>query len=191
MAADLPDLDGADHLRRAPDPGALPVQVVHEAGQQGRQRHGLEERALRRAALAAHVLAALPDLPGDAAAQQALHGRLFAQHRRAQPHQLQHPLRAQDAHDHLSRHRAARLHGLPLDHCQLDSAPVRTVSAYGSEVSSLKARSFQVSRRGARQPPQRHVAHRHHVPQRRLRRHRAQHLLRQGHCGQHGNHGIH
>jgi len=44
-------------------------------------------------------------------AQSPIHGRVVAEYRRAQPHQLQHPLCPQDPDDHLSRHRAARRHG--------------------------------------------------------------------------------
>ena len=60
----------------------------------------------------------------------AFHRRLLAQHRRPQQDQLQHPVRAEDAHDHLPRHPAAGLHGLPLDHRVLDPAAVREVSHY-------------------------------------------------------------
>jgi hypothetical protein len=49
--------------------------------------------------------------------------------------------------------------------------------------------SPQVPRRGPRQPPQRHVAHCHHLPERRVWRHRPQHLLRQGYRCQHRDHG--
>jgi len=63
----------------------------------------------------------------DAATQPAVLGRVVAQYRRAQPHQLQHALRLQDAHDYLSRHRPRRSHALAMGHLQLDPASLRRV----------------------------------------------------------------
>ena len=57
----------------------------------------------------------------DAPALQAIHGRELPLHRRPEPHQLQHALRAEDAHDYLSRNGATRFHGHALDHCKLDA----------------------------------------------------------------------
>ena len=57
----------------------------------------------------------------DASALQAVHGRELPLHRRPEPHQLQHALRAEDAHDYLSRNGATRFHGHALDHCKLDA----------------------------------------------------------------------
>ena len=48
---------------------------------------------------------------------------------------------------------------------------------------------MQVPWRGARQPPQHHVADSHHLPQCGLRRHRPQHLLRARHCCYHWHDG--
>ena len=53
---------------------------------------------------------------GDVVTLEAVHGRELPVDRRAQPDQLQHSLRTQDAHDNLSGHGATRLHGLSLDH---------------------------------------------------------------------------
>lgn len=72
----------------------------------------------------AYVLPSLSDLSSDAAAQQALYRRLVPQHRRLEPNQLQHALRPQDTHDHLSRNRPNGLHGQSLDHRQLDHETV-------------------------------------------------------------------
>ena len=57
----------------------------------------------------------------DVAPLQAVHGRQLPQHRRPEPHQLQHALRLEDANDDLSRNGATRFHGLALDHCKLDA----------------------------------------------------------------------
>lgn len=50
------------------------------------------------------------------------------EHRCAEPHQLQHEVRHQDAHDDLSWHGSSRVHGFALDHRQLDAATVRKVT---------------------------------------------------------------
>ena len=60
-------------------------------------------------------------LQSNASALQAVHGRELPLHRRPEPHQLQHALRAEDAHDDLSRNGATRFHGHALDHCKLDA----------------------------------------------------------------------
>ena len=70
-----------------------------------------------------------PSLQGDAAPLQALHGRQLQEHRRPQQDQLQHSLRPQDPHDHLSRNGATRIHGLAVDNRQLDAPSVWEVSA--------------------------------------------------------------
>ena len=49
--------------------------------------------------------------------------------------------------------------------------------------------TMQVPWRGARQPAEHDVADSHHLPQRRLRGHRAQHLLRPGHRRHHRHDG--
>lgn len=97
-----------------------------QAGEQER-RHRLQVGAVRRHPLTADVLQALPHLPGDAAALEALHGRVVAEHRGLESHQLQHQVRPQDPDDHLPRHGAAGLHGLPVDHRLVDAATVREV----------------------------------------------------------------
>lgn len=126
VAADRHDHDGASDLRDPPDPGRVLLRVEDQAGEQTRET-GDAVGAVRRAAVAAHVLPAVPHLQGHVATQQAVHGRVVPQHRRPQPDQLQHAVRAEDAHDHLPGHRAARVHGVPLDNRQLDAQAVRKV----------------------------------------------------------------
>lgn len=123
MAADRHDHDGAGDLRDPPNPGRVLLRVDDQAGQQARQT-GDPVGAVRRAAVAAHVLPAVPHLPGDVAAQQAVHGRVVPQHRRPKSDQLQHAVRAEDAHDHMPGHRVARVHGVTVDNRQLDAQAV-------------------------------------------------------------------
>lgn len=54
----------------------------------------------------------------------AVHWRLFAEHRGAEPNQLQHTVCSQDTDDHMSGHGAARVHGVFMDHCLMDLAAV-------------------------------------------------------------------
>ncbi|XP_065713568.1 small conductance calcium-activated potassium channel protein 3 isoform X3 [Patagioenas fasciata] len=96
-------------------------------------------------------------------------------HRGAQQDQLQHPLRHEDAHDHLPRDGAAGLQHLALDHRGVDGAGVR-------EVPRPAGRHQQL--------PGRHVAHLHHLPLHRLRRHGPAHLLREGGLPAHRHHGC-
>lgn len=104
-----------------------------QAGEQER-RHRLQVGAVRRDSLAADVPQALPHLPGDVAALEALHGRVVAKHRGLESHQLQHQVCPQDPDDHLPGHGAAGLHGLPVDHRLVDTATVREVRARSSEI---------------------------------------------------------
>lgn len=97
---------------------------------QPREPHRVSAGPGGRDAVAAHVLAAVPHLPRDAAAQQTVHGRLVALDWGPQPHRLQHAVRAQDPHDHLSRDSAARVHGLAVDHRIVDAQAVREVTEY-------------------------------------------------------------
>lgn len=80
-----------------------------------------------------------------------------------------------------------------LEHIENSSLAASQVSATQglrpTRPSVTLSLGLQVPRRGPRQPPQRHVAHRHHLPERRLRRHRSQHLLWERHRRQHGDHG--
>lgn len=84
VAADRHHHDGAGDLRHPPDPGRILFRVEDEAGQQARQTRDAVG-AVRRAAVAAHVLPAVPHLPGDAVAQQAVHRRVVPQHWRPKP----------------------------------------------------------------------------------------------------------
>jgi len=126
VAADRHHHDGASDLRDPPDPRRVLLRVENQAGQQARKA-GDTVGAVRRAAVAADVLPAVPHLPGHVAAQQAVHGRVVPQHRRPEPDQLQHEVRAQDAHDHMPGHGAPRVHGVPVDNRQLDAQTVREV----------------------------------------------------------------
>ena len=65
---------------------------------------------------------------GDAVAFQAVYGRVFSEYRCVEPDQFQHPFRPQDPHDHLSGNSPPGIHGLPMDHRQLDAETVREVS---------------------------------------------------------------
>lgn len=132
VAANCHHHDGASDLCHSPDPGRVLLRVENQAGQQTRQV-GNAVGTVRRAAVAADVLPAVPHLQGDAAAQQAVHGRVVPQHRRPEPHQFQHEVRAEDAHDHLPGNRVARVHGVPLDNRQLDAQTVREVKPIRSQ----------------------------------------------------------
>lgn len=127
MAADRHYHDGASDLRDPPDPGRVLLRVEDQTGQQTRKA-GDPVGAIRRAAIAAHVLPAIPHLQGHAVAQQTVYGCVVPQHRRSEPNQLQHEVRAEDAHDHMPRHGAARVHGIPVDNRQLDAQTVREVT---------------------------------------------------------------
>lgn len=85
-------------------------------------------RAVRRAAIASNVLPAVPHLPRNAVAQQTVYGRIVAQHWCAEPDQLQHAVRAEDAHDHMPGHSAAGVYGVPVDNRELDAQTVREVN---------------------------------------------------------------
>ena len=90
-------------------------------------------------------------MPGHVAPQQALHGCQLPEYRGSQQDQLQHQVRPQNPDDHLPRHRPPRLHGLPLDHRQLDTEAVRKVrlqdrSRALSEASEL-SRDREVERK--------------------------------------------
>ncbi|PSN37877.1 hypothetical protein C0J52_26466, partial [Blattella germanica] len=159
VAADLADRPRARHLRSAPHPWRVLLPVDHQVGEQGRG-HRVSMGALRRDAVLAHVPSPLPHLQSDAAALEALHRRLFQEHWRSQQNKLQHQIRAQDSDDHMPRHRAPRVHGVPLDHRQLDPAPVR-----------------EVPRRRTCQLAKLHVVDRHNFPVRRLWGYCPQHLL--------------
>uniref|UniRef100_A0A8C3BTB1 Potassium calcium-activated channel subfamily N member 3 n=1 Tax=Cairina moschata TaxID=8855 RepID=A0A8C3BTB1_CAIMO len=93
-----------------------------------------------------HVPAPLPDRPGDAAAQQALHRRLVAQHRGAQQDQLQHALRHEDPHDHLPRDGAAGLQHFPLDHRRVDGPGVREGAGCTALVVAVVARKLELTK---------------------------------------------
>lgn len=123
MAADCADHGGTGDLRGPSDSGRVLLPVDDQASEQER-RHRLQVGAIRRYPLAADVLQALPHLPGDAAALEALHGRVVAKHRGLESHQLQHQICSQDPDDHLPGHRAAGLHGLPMDYRLVDAASV-------------------------------------------------------------------
>lgn len=84
--------------------------------------------AIRCAAIAAHVLPAVPNLQGHAVAQQAVYGRVVPQHRCPQPDQLQHEICPENAHDHMPGHGTARVYGVPVDNRQLDTQTVRKVT---------------------------------------------------------------
>lgn len=72
VAADRHHHDGAGDMRDPPNPGRVLLRVENEASQQARET-GDAVGAVRRAAVAANVLPAVPHLQGDAAAQQAIH----------------------------------------------------------------------------------------------------------------------
>lgn len=59
---------------------------------------------------------------GDAFALKIVHRCFFPFNWRTQPDQFQYPVRPEDFDDDLSRNGATGLHGVTLDHCQLDSA---------------------------------------------------------------------
>uniref|UniRef100_A0A8B9ZQI7 Potassium calcium-activated channel subfamily N member 1 n=1 Tax=Anas zonorhyncha TaxID=75864 RepID=A0A8B9ZQI7_9AVES len=163
---------GAAGVRHPPHPRAVPVHLdgsprLHLRRLGGRRRRGHHP-------LHPHVPAALPDRARHAAAQQALHRRLLPQHRRPQQDQLQHPLRHEDPHDHLPRHRAAGLQHLLLDHRRLDRPRLREVPRQAG---------------GDQQLPGGDVADLHHLPLHRLRGHGAAHLLREGRVSAHWHHG--
>lgn len=126
VAADRHHNDGAGDLRDPPNPGRVLLRVEDQASQQARKT-GNAVGTVRRAAVVAHVFPAVPHLQGNVAAQQAVHGRVVPQHRRPEPDKLQHEVRAEDAHDHLPGHGAARVHGVPVDNRQLDAQTVREV----------------------------------------------------------------
>lgn len=75
VAADRHHHDGACDLRDPPDPGRVLLRVEDQAGQQARET-GNTMGAIRRAAVAAHVLPAVPHLQGNVATQQAVHRRV-------------------------------------------------------------------------------------------------------------------
>lgn len=114
-------------MRHTPHTRRVLLPVDDQAREQGRRR-GLDNGALRRAPVPAHVPQALPHMPGDAAPLQALHRCLVAEHRRPQPHKLQHALRTQDPHDHLPGYRTPGAHGVAMDHRLLDPQTVRKVN---------------------------------------------------------------
>ena len=64
----------------------------------------------------------------DVTTQSVVFRRVVSKYRRAQPYQLQHSVRLQDADDHLSRHRPRRRHAVTLGHLQLDPPSMRRVS---------------------------------------------------------------
>ncbi|XP_058714876.1 small conductance calcium-activated potassium channel protein 1 isoform X1 [Poecile atricapillus] len=172
LRAHLLHLPGAAGVRHPPHPRPVPVHLdrppgLHLRGLGGPRRRGHHP-------VHPHVPAPLPDRPRHAAAQQALHRRLLAQHRRPQQDQLQHALRHEDADDHLPRHRAAGLQHLLMDHRRLDRARLREVPRQAG---------------GDQQLPGGHVADLHHLPVHRLRGHGATHLLRQGRVPAHRHHG--
>ena len=76
------------------------------------------------------VLQVILDMPGDVAPQQAVHWCQLQEYRGSQQDQLQHQVRPQDPDDHLPRHGPPRLHGLPLDHRQLDTEAVWEVREF-------------------------------------------------------------
>jgi hypothetical protein len=94
-------------LTTIPNISNLLVGYFLQAPERDRVRGG---GAFRPSPLAAHVSAPLFDDAVDAPAQQTLHRRLQPQHRRSQPHQLQHTLRGQNANDHLSRYSFTRVY---------------------------------------------------------------------------------
>jgi hypothetical protein len=65
---------------------------------------------------------------GDAFALKIVHRCFFPFDWGTQPDQFQHPVCPEDFDDDLSRNGATCLHGVTLDHCQLDSAAMRKVS---------------------------------------------------------------
>ena len=67
-------------------------------------------------------------LQGDAFALKVVHRCFFPFDWGTQPDQFQHPVCPEDFDDDLSRNGATGLHGVTLDHCQLDSAAMRKVS---------------------------------------------------------------
>ncbi|XP_074784055.1 small conductance calcium-activated potassium channel protein 1 isoform X2 [Athene noctua] len=97
------------------------------------------------------------------------------QHRRPQQDQLQHPLRHENPHDHLPRHRPPGLQHLLLDHRCLDCPSLREVPRQAGGDQQLLGGD---------------VADLHHLPLHRLRGHGAAHLLREGRVSAHRHHGC-
>lgn len=78
-------------------------------------------------------------------------------------------------------------------HIENDNDGEPIVDAIKHEVLLLFVASASLDARAAAELPELAVAHRHHIPQRRLRRHRAQHVLRPRggrHIGYHGERCI-
>ena len=113
-------------MRCPPNPGQVLLPVDNEAFQPRRQDWG-PVGAGGRYPEPAHVPEAVLDLPCHAPAQQALHRRQLQEHRRPQPDKLQHEVRPQDPDDDLPRDCAPGLHGVVVDHRQLDAETVRKV----------------------------------------------------------------
>ncbi|PKK17893.1 potassium channel, calcium activated intermediate/small conductance subfamily N alpha, member 1 [Columba livia] len=173
LRAHLLHRPGADRLRHPPHPWPVPLHLdgavgLHLCRLGGRRRRGHHP-------LHPHVPAAVPDRARHAAAQQALHRRLLPQHRGAQQDQLQHPLRHEDPHDHLPRHRPPGLQHLLLDHRRLDRPRLREVPRQAGGDQQLLGGD---------------VADLHHLPLHRLRGHGAAHLLREGRLSAHRHHGC-
>ena len=63
-----------------------------------------------------------------AAAQSVVFGRVVSEYWRVKSHRLQHTIRLQDAHDHLSRHCPCCHHAFTMDYRKLDFACLRKVS---------------------------------------------------------------
>lgn len=120
---------GTGDLRDPPDPGRVLLRVEDQTGQQTREA-GDPLGAVRCAAIAAHVLPALPHLQGHAVAQQAVYGRVVPQHRCPEPDKLQHEIRAENAHDHMPGHGTARVYGVLVDNRQLDTQTMRKVTKW-------------------------------------------------------------
>lgn len=68
VATDRHHHDGAGNLRDPPDSGGVLLRVENQAGQQARET-GDAVRTVRRTAVTANVLPAVPHLPCDAATQ--------------------------------------------------------------------------------------------------------------------------
>ncbi|XP_040509683.1 small conductance calcium-activated potassium channel protein 1 isoform X6 [Gallus gallus] len=175
LRAHLLHRSGAAGLRHPPHPRAVPVHLDGTFGLHLRRFGGRRRRGHH--PVHPHVPSALPDRARHAAAQQALHRRVVAQHRRPQQDQLQHPLCHEDPHDHLPRHRALGLQHLLLDHRRLDRPRLREGQTVPRQAG------------GDQQLPGGHVAHLHHLPLHRLRGHGAAHLLREGGLSAHRHHG--
>lgn len=118
---------GALHLCHPSDPGPVRLHVDRSTGL---QLHGIGRgRRCRHHPLRADVHAPLPDRPGHAAPQQAVHRCFLPQHRGSQQDQLWHPFCDEDSDDHLPRHGPAGLQCVLLDHRSVDSARLWEVSA--------------------------------------------------------------